>query len=127
MAQPTPTSGAALPAPSSSDRPARPAPRCRRRSAEGRGSSSGLYVQPRSREALLPAPVGAGRFFHPSHPPSVGLARHLVGALRRRLVKHLDSNGWPPGYGHILIDGGLAAVSRTQKSEAYLAHGNYES
>jgi len=45
---------------------------------------------------------------HPSHPTSVGLACRPVGALRRRLVKHLHSTRGGPG------TFSSAAVSRTR-------------
>jgi hypothetical protein len=69
---------------------------------------------PPLREALLPSTGRCRPLRHPSHPASVGLACRPVGAWRRHLMKQLDSNEGQPGHGHIVIDGGLAAVSRTR-------------
>src|SRR4051794_41937296 len=53
--------------------------------------TANALLRPPPREALLPAPDGASRFVHPSHPASVGLACRPVGAWRRQLMKQLDS------------------------------------
>src|ERR1700752_4655411 len=72
------------------------------------------FTGPPLREALLPTPVGASRFvIRATHERGVGVppSRSLATATREATLI-LTRGG--PGHGHIVIGGGLAAISRTR-------------
>jgi hypothetical protein len=76
--------------------------------------TANALLRPPPREALLPAPDGASRFVHPSHPASVGLACRPVGAWRRQLMKQLDSTRAARARAHLHRRWTLRPFSRTR-------------